>query len=227
MDFTPVFLSLKLALAATVVLLLISIPAARFLVFSRKKWKFIPELIISLPMVLPPTVIGFYLLVLFSPGLFPGNILKNSFGINLLFSFPGIVVAAVVFSLPHMVIPLKNGMAGTPPVLLESAAILGKKPGTVFWKVVLPNMKGHILSGIFSSFAHTLGAFGAIIMVGGSIPGRTKVVSIAIFEKVELLDYSAANTYALILIGISVLLLGGMRFAERLKGGSDAPLSFH
>jgi molybdate transport system permease protein len=148
-------------------------------------------------------VIGFYLLLLFSPLGPVGGFLQTTFGIKLAFSFAGIVVAGCVSGLPFMVSGLKTGLLGVPPSLREASATLGKGPWETLFRVVLPNMKTGLASGILLTFAHTLGEFGVVLMIGGSIPGVTKVVSIAMYERVESLDFGAAHGYALVMIAIA------------------------
>jgi len=214
MDWLPFWVSLQLGLWVTGLLLLIAFPLAWWFAFSQRGWVVWVESLVSLPMVLAPTVLGFYLLLFLSPNGPVGQFFLNTFGIRLVFSFPAIVIAGCVSSLPFMVTGLKTGLLGVPTVLLEASATLGKGQVETFFRVVLPNMKGGLVSGMVLTFAHSLGEFGVVLMIGGSLPGVTKVVSIAIYEKVESLDFETAHLYALILVLVAypgVLLLNHLQ----------------
>jgi len=193
---------LQLALWVTGVLLVVAFPLAWLFAYSRRAWVAWLESLLTLPLVLSPTVLGFYLLLFLGP-------------LGLAFSFPAIVVAGCVSSLPLMLSSLKTGLAGVPPSLREASATLGKGKAETFLRIVLPNMKTGLLSGIVLTFAHTLGEFGVVLMIGGSLPGVTKVVSIAIYEKVETLDFASAHAYALELILVSYPALLLLNFAQR------------
>jgi molybdate transport system permease protein len=160
-----------------------------------------------LPLVLPPTVLGFYLLLALSPGSWFGSLAVTVLGKPLVFSFEGLVIGSVLYSLPFMVYPVQSGMKGLSPRLYEAAQSLGKSNLQILWDVVLPNIRPSLLAGLVLTFAHTVGEFGVVLMIGGSIPGETRVASIAIYDEVEALNYSSANKYALILVGISFLAL--------------------
>jgi molybdate transport system permease protein len=200
-------LTFKLAGLTTLLLFLIGIPFAFYLAYLKSPWKPILESLISLPLVLPPTVLGFYLLLFFNPDTFLSQWFRQIFGINLLFSFPGLVLASIIYSLPFMIQPLQAGFENLPPNLAEASYLLGKSKTTTLLKVIIPNIKPAILSGLVLSFAHTVGEFGVILMIGGNIPGVTKVASIAIYDEVESLNYATANQYALVLIGMSFVFL--------------------
>ena len=200
-------LTFELAGLTTIVLLIIGIPIAYFLSRSRLKIKPLLEALVSLPLVLPPTVLGFYLLLFFSPQYFTGYFLSEYLNINLLFSFGGLVVGSVIYSLPFMVQPIQAGFENLTSNLAEASYVLGKSKLQTFLRVLLPNVKPAILTGVVLSFAHTVGEFGVILMIGGNIPGRTRVASIAIYDEVEALNYSLANWYALILILFSLIIL--------------------
>ncbi len=206
-DFEPLFLSLKLALATTLILILIGIPLAYWLAFTKRNWKIIIEPIVSLPLVLPPTVLGFYILLLFSPASSLGRGLESIFDIRILFTFLGLVLGSVIFSLPFMVNPIKAAFENFPQYLIETSYTLGKSEVETLFKVLLPNIKPSLLTGIVLSFAHTIGEFGVVLMVGGNIPGVTKVASIAIFEEVESLNYSTAHFYSAVLVFFSFSIL--------------------
>lgn len=207
LDFEPLILTFKLSLITTLLLLVISIPFAYWLAHSKKRIKTVVETLVSMPLVLPPTVLGFYLLLAFSPSHSFGNWLSESLGLQLIFSFEGLVLASVIYSLPFMVHPIQSGFAGLPPSLREAAYVLGKSKWNTLFKVLLPNMKSSLLTGVVLAFAHTIGEFGVVLMIGGNIPGKTKVASIAIYDEVEALNYGAANQYSIILFAITFLIL--------------------
>lgn len=195
-----------MALITTIILFFISIPLAYWLHNTKSRTKPFLEALITMPLVLPPTVIGFYLLVAFSPSYFLGEWL-NSLGIRFVFTFEGLVLASIVYSFPFMVQPIQSGLSNLPPSLAEASYVLGKSKWQTLVKVLLPNIKPSLLTGIVLAFAHTIGEFGVVLMIGGSIPGKTKVASIAIYDEVETLDYTMANTYSLILFVVTFLIL--------------------
>lgn len=214
MDWVPFWVSLHLGLWVTGILIFVAFPLAWLFAFSKQGWVVWVESVFSLPMVLAPTVMGFYLLLLLSPNGPVGGFLLATFGLRLAFSFPAIVFASCLSSLPFMLAGLKTGLLGVSPTLLEASATLGKGRVETFFRVVLPSMKGGLISGMVLTFAHTLGEFGVVLMIGGSLPGVTKVVSIAIYERVEALDFSSAHLYALILVLVAypgVLLLNHLQ----------------
>lgn len=206
-DWEPLILTFKLALITTLLLLFISIPLAYWLAYSKSKLKPIFETLVSMPLVLPPTVIGFYLLVAFSPSNSFGNWLNEWIGLRLVFSFEGLVIASIIYSLPFMVHPIQAGFSSLSPSLIEMSSILGKSKTKTLFKVLLPNIKSSLLTGTVLAFAHTIGEFGVVLMIGGNIPGKTKVASIAIYDEVESLNYNAANTYSLVLFAITFIIL--------------------
>jgi len=207
MDFTPIYLTLSLALITTFILFVISIPISHWLAFSKFRGKILLEVIVSLPLVLPPSVLGFYLLLSFSPSSWLGSFLSQTIGLKLAFSFEGLVVASMVYSFPFMVNPLKAGYRSVSKPLKEASATLGKNKWKTLWYVILPNMKSSVFIGLIMTIAHTIGEFGVVLMIGGSIPNETKVVSIAIYEEVEALNYRSAHIYSAILLIISFLIL--------------------
>ncbi|MFD2562732.1 molybdate ABC transporter permease subunit [Aquimarina rubra] len=207
MDWGPIILTAKLALVTTVILLVVSIPLAYWLAYSKSRIKPVVETLVSMPLVLPPTVLGFYLLMAFSPGNAFGSWLQDWFGIRLIFSFSGLVIGSVIYSLPFMVNPIQSGLASLPASLTEASYVLGKSKIKTLYKVLLPNIKPSLLTGIVLAFAHTVGEFGVVLMIGGNIPEKTKVVSIAIYDEVEALNYSNAHMYSLILIIITFIVL--------------------
>ncbi|WP_456403174.1 molybdate ABC transporter permease subunit [Persephonella sp.] len=207
LDLTPFFLSLKLSFITTVLLLLIGIPLSYFIAYTEFRLKPIVEAVITLPLILPPTVLGFYLLILFSKNGFLGSLWEKIAGHQLSFHFEGLVFASIIFSFPFMIHPLISGFRSVNRSIIEAAYTLGKSRLKTLFYVILPNMKPAVITGIVLSFAHTLGEFGVVLMIGGSIDGETKVVSIAIYEAVEKLDYTSAHIYAGILLGFSFFTL--------------------
>lgn len=206
-DWQPLQLTFKLAFITTLLLLVISIPLAYWLAYTKNRIKPIIETLVSMPLVLPPTVLGFYLLLAFSPSNGLGQWLDEWFGLRLVFSFEGLVLGSMLYSLPFMVHPIQSGFANLSSSLKEAAYMLGKSRRTTLFKVLLPNIKPSLLTGIVLAFAHTIGEFGVVLMIGGNMPGRTKVASIAIYDEVESLNYGAANAYSLILFAITFAIL--------------------
>ncbi len=200
-------LTLELATVTTIFLLLIGIPIAYALATIRWRFKPVLEAMVSLPLVLPPTVLGFYLLVAFGPNSWLGAWLDQTFDFRLVFSFTGLVVGSIIYSLPFMVQPVQAGLESLPPNLAEASYMLGKSKLETFFKVLLPNIKTSLLTGVVLAFAHTVGEFGVILMIGGNIPGETRVASIAIYDEVEALNYQTANNYAAVLLVFSFLIL--------------------
>src|SRR5438045_1813808 len=206
-DPEPLCLTATLAFITTCILFILSIPLSYWLSYTKIKGKTIIEAIVSMPLVLPPSVLGFYLLLAFSPSHSFGKFLENYFDVRLVFSFTGLVIASIIYSLPFMVHPIQSGFASLSPSLREASYTLGKSKWQTITRVLLPNMRSSLLAGIVLTFAHTIGEFGIVLMIGGSIPGETKVASIAIYDEVEMMDYSNANTYALILFIITFIIL--------------------
>jgi len=207
LSWQPLVLTFKLALLTTLVLVILGIPLAYWLAYWESRWKHILQTLVSMPLVLPPTVLGFYLLVAFNPANAFGKFLESTFNLRLVFSFEGLVVASVIYSLPFMVNPIQAGFQSLPSSLGEASFTLGKSKLQTFLHVLLPNIKPSLLTGVVISFAHTVGEFGVILMIGGSIPGETRVASIAIYNEVEALNYDTANFYSLILFGITFSIL--------------------
>lgn len=209
MDWSPLLLTFKLAFITTIILIVIAIPLGAWLAYSRSKIKPVLEALISMPLVLPPTVLGFYFLIALSPKSWLGGLLNDWFSLKLVFSFPGLVLASVVYSLPFMVHPVQSGLSSLPSSLREASILMGKSKRTTLFKVLLPNIKPSLLTGLVLTFAHTVGEFGVVLMIGGNIPGETRVASIAIYDQVEALNYHGANQYSLILFAItfSIVLL--------------------
>lgn len=206
-DWTAFSLTLKLAGASTGVLLLLGLPLAWWLSQTRWKYKFVVEAAVALPLVLPPTVLGFYLLVAFGPD-GPIGRLTSFLGLpSLAFSFPGLLVGSVFYSLPFVVQPVQNAFAAIGRQTLEEAAMLGASAGDRFFTIVLPLARSGILTAAILGFAHTLGEFGVVLMIGGNIPGSTQVLSIAIYDHVEALDYERAHLLSALLLLSSFLLM--------------------
>jgi len=201
------FLTLKLALFTTIILLAIGLPLALWLSVSRAKIKPLIEALVSMPMVLPPSVIGYYMLLVYSPQNWFGKFLDKFFDVRLAFTFEGVLIASVIFSLPFMVQPLQNGLVSLPPSLREASYTLGKSKWATFFKVLLPNIKPSLITAVALTFAHSIGEFGIVLMVGGNMPGETRVASIAIYDEVQALNFKAANRYAIILFLTSLVLL--------------------
>ena len=207
MEWSPIILTFKLAAITTVLLLIISIPLGYWLAYTQKKVKPVIETLVSMPLVLPPTVVGFYLLVAFSPAYPFGSFLANKLGLQLIFSFEGLVFASIIYSLPFMVHPIQSGLSNLPASLSEASMVLGKSRWQTLLFVLLPNIKPSLLTGTVLAFAHTVGEFGVVLMIGGNIPDKTRVASIAIYDEVEALNYGAANGYSLFLFAITFAIL--------------------
>lgn len=200
-------LSLRLAAITTLILGAIGLPLAHWLNTSRQRITPFIETLVALPIVLPPTVIGFYLLIAFSPQHPPGSWLHTISGTPLAFTFTGLVIASVFYSLPFAVQPFQAALRAVPREMLDAAATLGTAPRRVFWRVHVPLARHGVAAGLTLAFAHTLGEFGVVLMIGGSIPGVTKVASIALYDEVQKLNYPAAHAFAAVLLVLSFGLL--------------------
>lgn len=207
MEFEPFILSFKLAGTTTLILFIISLPLAWYLSQTKSKFKPILEAITALPLVLPPSVIGFYILWALSYNSPIGAFFQNTFDIKLVFNFTGLVVASCFYSLPFMVQPLQSGFESINKNMLEASYICGKSKIETLFRIALPNMKPALITAIIVTFAHTVGEFGVVLMVGGSIPAETKVASVAIYEFVETMDYTNAHIYSIFMIILSFLTL--------------------
>ena len=203
----PLWLTLKLALSTTLILFIIAVPLANWLSTNKGFFKIIVQAIVSMPLVLPPTVIGFYLLLAFSPANFFGHWLEERLNVRLVFSFSGLLIASVIYSFPFMVHPIQSGLSSLSPSLKEAAYSLGKTRWQTLTQVLLPNIKPSLLTGIVLTFAHTVGEFGVVLMIGGNMPGKTRTASIAIYDEVEAFNYHNANVYAGILLALSFVIL--------------------
>ncbi|WP_439555922.1 molybdate ABC transporter permease subunit [Dyadobacter sp.] len=207
MDYQPIWLTFRLATITSLILLVLALPVAYWLAFGKFKGRGVVEAVIGMPLVLPPSVIGFYLLLAFSPSYWFGAWVESVFGLRLVFSFSGLVIASILYSLPFMVYPIRAGLQSLSPSLREASYTLGKNEWETFFKVLLPNCKPAILTAFVLTFAHTVGEFGVVLMIGGNIPGVTKVASVAIYNEVEALNYSVANQYAMVLFAITFVIL--------------------
>ena len=218
--FGPLWLSIQLALVTTLVLVLLGTPLAWWLSQTTTRWKPAIQAVVAMPIVLPPTVLGFYLLILLGPNGGIGSWWVQITGSALTFSFTGLVIASCVYSLPFAVQPMQNAFEALPRQYLERAWTLGASRLDAFFSVVVPLSVRGFVSGIVLSFAHTLGEFGVVLMVGGNIPGETRVVSIAIYDHVESLNYAAAHRMSILLLVFAFVVLMAMfvfnrRWSER------------
>lgn len=203
MDLTPFLLSLELATLTAGLLLLLSLPLVFGVHHAPRFLKTFCKALISLPLVLPPTVLGYYLLI----ALRPDGWLAQLTGIGLAFSFGGLLVGSLIFSLPFMVNPILSAVEEQPKAYEEVAATLGMSRWSAYWRILLPNVRSSIRAGVVMAFAHTIGEFGVVLMIGGNIPGLTRVASIEIYHQVEAGRYGLADQYALILLGFALVLL--------------------
>ncbi len=210
MDWTAVALSLRLATVVSLVLLVIGLPMAYWLTFSTWRWKFLVESVVALPLVLPPTVLGFYVLVALGSRSPVGRAWAAWTGHGLAFTFEALVIASILYSLPFGVQPIASSFAQVDRTLLEASAILGAGRLRTFWRIVVPLSLEGIIAGAVLSFAHTIGEFGVVLMVGGNLPGVTRTVSIAIYDDVQALNFAAAHKTALALLLFSFVALSAV-----------------
>ncbi len=214
-------LTLRLAVVVSAILLALGLPLAYWLAFSHRRWKFLVESIVSLPIVLPPTVLGFYVLVAIGPRSPLGRWYQTLTGHSLAFTFEGLVVGSVLYSLPFAVQPMAASFSSIDSKLLDASALLGASPWRTFWRIVLPLGLPGVLGSFVLSFAHTLGEFGVVLMIGGNIPGATQTASILIYDQVQALDYATANRTALLLLTFCFALLT-ILYGLRRRGTWDA-----
>jgi molybdate transport system permease protein len=207
MDWQSLWLTVRLAALVAAILFLIALPVAYWITYSRWRWKFLAEAVVALPIVLPPTVLGFYLLVALGPRSPLGHLWQGLTGHTLAFTFQGLVIGSVIYSLPFAVQPFAASFAAVDSRLIAASATLGASKLRTFIEVILPLSVSGVVAGVVLSFAHTMGEFGVVLMIGGNIPGVTRTVSIDIYDQVQALNYSAASTTALVLLGISFVLL--------------------
>jgi molybdate transport system permease protein len=211
-DFAPFLLSFKLAGVTTLLLFFVSLPLAWYLSQTHSRLKPFIEAVTALPIVLPPSVLGFYLLYTLSYNSPVGSFFQEHFGIELVFNFTGLVIASMFYSLPFMVQPLQSGLESINRNIIEASYLSGKSKIETLFRVALPSIKPALLTAIIVTFAHTVGEFGVVLMVGGSIPEETKVASVAIYEMVEIMDYQSAHIYSAIMVVMSFVVLLSVYF---------------
>jgi molybdate transport system permease protein len=224
MEWQAIWLTIRLAFAVCAILLVVGTPLAAWLAFSRRRWKFVVESIVAMPLVLPPTVLGFYLLLAMGSHGMLGRAYRALSGHSLAFTFEGLVIASVIYSIPFTVQPMCAAFAQVDRNLINASAMLGASRLRTFARIVVPLSMGGIVTAVVLSFAHTLGEFGVVLMVGGNIPGVTETVSIAIYDRVQALDYAAANRMALALMAFSFIALC-ITYATNRRAWSAGPLS--
>ncbi len=207
MNAEALWLSLRLAFTVSIVLLVLGLPLAYWLAFTRWRAKVLLESIVALPLVLPPTVLGFYALIAFGSRGAIGKLWQSLYGHPLAFTFTGLVLASLLYSLPFAVQPLMTSFESLDRRLLDASAILGASPSRTLVRIILPLSWPGLVSAFVLSFAHTLGEFGVVLMVGGNLPGITRTVSIDIYDRVQAMDYSGAHRMALLLLAISFVVL--------------------
>jgi molybdate transport system permease protein len=207
LNWQAIFLSLKLAVCVAAILVAIGMPLAYWVTYSQWRFKFLVEAVVALPIVLPPTVLGYYILVGLGPRHFAGKFWESLFGHTLPFTFGGLLVASVIYSLPFAVQPFSAGFEAVDRRVIEAAWTLGASQLSTFFRVILPLSVAGAVTGVVLSFAHTIGEFGVVLMVGGNIPGVTRTVSIDIYDQVQAGNYDAANQTAVILLLFSFVVL--------------------
>jgi molybdate transport system permease protein len=207
MDQQAIFLTARLAALTTLILLVIAVPLGYWLAYGKAVWKPLVEAAVALPLVLPPTVLGFYLLVVMGPRTAVGRALSVLFGHTLAFSFAGLVVGSVIFSLPFAVQPMISGFRSIDRDILEAAELLSARPSRILLRVLLPLSRPFLLTAAVLAFTHTVGEFGVVLMIGGGIPGVTRTLSISIYDQVQDFAYAQANHTALLLLSLSFLAL--------------------
>jgi molybdate transport system permease protein len=218
MNIQALLLTIRLALSVSSILFAVGLPLAYWLTYSRWRWKFLLEAVVALPLVLPPTVLGFYMLLAMGPRGALGQLWFAAFGHGLAFTFAGLVIASVLYSLPFAVQPLIASFETVDRKLLDASAVLGASRMRTFRRVILPLSVPGIVTALVLSFAHTLGEFGVVLMVGGNLAGVTRTVSIDIYDRVQSLDYASASHTALLLLVISFAVLSAVYGINRLAG---------
>jgi molybdate transport system permease protein len=207
MDFEALWLTLRLAIGTTAILLVVALPLAWWIASGRGAGRALVQAVVALPLVLPPTVLGFYLLVALGPLSTPGRLLIRVVGHPLAFSFAGLLVGSVIYSLPFAVQPLVAGFSAVDRGYVEASEGLGVSPWRTFWSVVLPLARGSLVTSAVLTFTHTVGEFGVVLMLGGNIPGATQTLSISLYDNVQEFNYAAANRTALVLVGFAIVAL--------------------
>jgi len=218
MNIEALLLSIRLALCVSTILFVVGLPLAYWLAYSRWRWKFLLEAVVALPLVLPPTVLGFYMLLAMGPRGPLGKLWHAAFGHGLVFTFSGLVIASVLYSLPFAVQPLIASFETVDHKLLVASQVLGAGRVRTFRSVILPLSVPGIITALVLSFAHTLGEFGVVLMVGGNLAGITRTVSIDIYDRAQSLDYASANRTALLLLVISFVVLSAVYGINRRAG---------
>ncbi|HEY1766757.1 MAG TPA: molybdate ABC transporter permease subunit [Terracidiphilus sp.] len=222
MDWQAFTLTLRLASITTIILLGVAVPLAALLVLGRARWLAAVEALATLPLVLPPTVLGFFLLVLLGPHTAVGRAITALFGHPLAFSFDGLVVGSVLYSLPFAVQPLVAGFAAVPEALVDAGRLLGAGSARIVITLLVPLARRSLITAAVLSFLHTVGEFGVVLMLGGDIPGATRTLSIVLYNQVENFDYGAADRTAAILVGLSLVALAALYSKGQMRGGSRA-----
>jgi molybdate transport system permease protein len=207
MDWQAFWLTIRLAVIVTGVLLVFGLMCAYWIAFSRWRWKFLVEAVVALPIVLPPTVLGFYVLVALGHRSPLGRWWQSMTGHTLAFTFEGLVIGSLLYSLPFAVQPFAASFSAVDPRLLNASAVLGVSRFRTFWRITVPLSVSGLITGVALTFAHTIGEFGVVLMVGGNIPGVTRTLSINIYDQVQELNYAAANTTSLVLLLIAFVML--------------------
>jgi len=207
MDFQALWLTLQLAVATTAILLVAALPLAWWITRGHSVPRALVQAIVALPLVLPPTVLGYYLLIALGPLTAPGRMLIRIFGHPLAFSFTGLLIGSVLYSLPFAVQPLVAGFSSVDTGYVEASAGLGASPWRTFWSVVMPLSRASLLTSAVLAFTHTVGEFGVVLMIGGNIPGATRTLSISLYDQVQDFNYAAANRTALLLLVVSLTAL--------------------
>lgn len=207
MDWQAFWLTIRLALLVAAILLVLGVPVAYWITFSKWRWKFLAEALVALPVVMPPTVLGFYVLFALGPRTPLGRAWIAMTGHSLAFTFTGLVIGSILYSFPFAVQPFAASFGAVDPSFLDASATLGVSKLRTFFRVILPLSLSGLVTGVALSFAHTMGEFGVVLMVGGNIPGVTRTVSIAIYDEVQAANYPAANQLALVLLAIAFVIL--------------------
>lgn len=221
MDWEAIWLSVQLAVATTAILMVVGVPLAGWLAFSRRRWTVIVEALVALPLVLPPTVLGFYVLVALGNRSPFGRWWSDLTGSTLAFTFTGLLIASVLYSLPFAVQPMLAAFGGIDPRLIEASRVLGRRQWFTLWRVVLPLSRAGLATAVVLTFAHTVGEFGVVLMVGGNIPGETRTVSVSIYDSVQAFDYATAGRTSLALLVFSLVVLT-VTYALQRRGGVTA-----
>lgn len=218
MDWQAIGVSMRLALATTVILMVIAVPLAGWLTFTRRRWAVVLEAVVALPLVLPPTVLGYYLLVTLGTRSPLGQWWQDLTGATLAFSFTGLLIASVLYSLPFAVQPLLASFASVDRRLLEASDVLGRGRAATLLGVVLPLSRTGFATAVVLTFAHTVGEFGVVLMVGGNIPGVTRTVSVSVYDSVQSFDYATAGRTSLALLAFSLVVLT-LTYTLQRRGG--------